>query len=69
MNLNHHVEQGYIPKIGFKHSKEQVARAALRNIKGSEQLIEKTFRTNPVPRELPIEKPIDQIFHTGVIRH
>ena len=67
--MNYHVEQGYIPKLGFAHSKEAVARAALKNIPGSEQLIAKTFRTKPVPRELPIERPQNLIFHSGVIRH
>jgi hypothetical protein len=67
--LNQHVEQAFIPRIGHKQSKLAIARAALKHIPGSEQIIQKTFQTKPVPLELPIVKPIDQVMHTGFQRH
>ena len=67
--LNHHVDQAYTPRIQSKEAKMQVARAALKNIPGSEELIQKTFQPKPVPRELPAEKPVNLILHTGFIQH
>ena len=67
--LNHHVDQAYTPRIHSTQAKMQVARAALKNIPGSEELIQKTFQPKPVPRELPAEKPVNLILHTGFIQH
>jgi hypothetical protein len=67
--LNHHVDQAYVPRIRSKALQHKIARAALKNIPGSENLIKKVFETNPVPKELPLEKPIDLVMHTGFIQH
>ena len=67
--LNHHVDQAFVPRITQKQAKIQIAKAALKHIPGSQQLIEKTFESKPVPRELLIEKPVDLVLHTGFIRH
>jgi len=67
--LNHHVSQAYQPRITQKMSKQQIAQAALKNIPGSEQLIQKTFTPKPVPREIPSETPVDLVMHTGFIQH
>lgn len=67
--LNHHVDQAFTPRVASKQSKKKIALAALKHIPGSQQLIEKTFESKPVPRELPLEKPIDLVFHTGFIQH
>lgn len=67
--LNHHVDQAFVPRITHKQSKRAIATAALKHIPGSRDLIEKTFGSKPVPRELPIEKPVNLVFHTGFIQH
>ena len=67
--LNHHVDQAFVPRIQHKTSKQQIANAALKHIPGAQELIQKTFNPKPVPRELPSEKPIDLMLHTGFIQH
>ena len=67
--LNHHIDQAYVPRIRSKVFQQKLARAALKNIPGSEKLISKVFESNPVPRELPLEKPIDLVMHTGFLQH
>ena len=67
--LNHHVDQAYVPRIRTKALQQKLARAALKHIPGSDKLISKVFETNPVPKELPLEKPIDLVMHTGFLQH
>ena len=67
--LNHHVDQAFVPRIAHKQSKIQIAKAALKHIPGSQTLIQKTFEQNNIPRELPIEKPVNLVLHTGFIQH
>ncbi len=63
--LNHHVDQAYVPRIRSKALQQKLAQAALKNIPGSEKLIQKVFETKPVPNELPLAKPVDLVMHTG----
>ena len=67
--LNHHVDQAYTPRVSHKNSLKQIAQAALKHIPGSQELIQKTFDPKPVPAELPIEKPVNLMMHTGFIQH
>ena len=40
---NQHVSEGYRPRISQHNNQERLARAALKNVKGSEQVINKIF--------------------------
>jgi hypothetical protein len=62
---NQHVSEGYRPRISQHNNQERLARAALKNVKGSEQVINKIFSKQLIQPSLKPAKTTDMIYHHG----
>ena len=63
LDMNHH--QGYEPRVHSEHLVKSLAEAALKNVPGSKQVIERSFAKGPIydPHKLLPNKPINQVMH------
>ena len=64
MHGSHH-QEGFRPRIGSRKNLRRLAQAALKNIPGTQELIQKHFDTIPVKPELTPVPQRNLIMHTG----
>lgn len=64
-----HLDAGYStvfePHVSLDHNVEQIAHAAVKNIKGGTEQVENYFSTTGIQRELPPKRHINQHLHMG----
>ena len=65
--LSYHHGTAYEPRLHTKEYKIGLARAALKHVPGAEALIQKTFTSKPVPKEIQPAKHENLTMHTGFI--
>ena len=63
-NMNH--AAAYEPRISQKHLLKSFAQKALAKVPGSQQVIDKYFKTDLIRPELTPPKPIDLVMHHGL---